>query len=622
MTGNFSSPTRQLSSQSQTFKREARRAQRAGFGRAAEQLYMTGTQAGIQEKATRNSGIRSAEEEVSTEAQQQRDIAAANAQRAGLIRQASLQNTGTTDTTKPKVETTGTTDTTKPKVETTGTTKPEVETTAPKIDYLKPYHPGVEQTQEEGDAIRRKALQDAYDKLTNPEGEAGSIKEILKKKAAAVPTPAQKAGPTFGELLGPLNAYFDKRDAEKKAAGVSGANDGQPQVGESGKPMQVGGANKLPQASMGTNTAAAEKDSTVLPTSQEKPSFASLFPVNPARVAASGLTATGATVRGAENLINTANDLRKTVGAMDATFAHAAQRAADTAGRSKVLQTAVDRNRELLFGAQRQAAQAQQEALAAKTMLGKPAAPGVAAPGARAAFESELGALKAEEKASRFAGKLGRTAEAMKTAAEKATNAAAARGGVAKDFNAAASRLNSLLPAARRGAAFLRTVNPALKVAGKAMAGIAPTLDVANSGIDAYKTLVKGASAEDLPDVATRSNDLLDSWDRNKGVGGQLASSIYNLTPAVFMGGGKTTTEGAALVNAAGQARNQALTAEGEARLEQMKNRLITSKGNDITKLRREIISDKDFAALPTDEKDKVSAQVRARRDALKSARK
>jgi hypothetical protein len=478
----------------------------------------------------------------------------------------------------------------------------------------------VEQTQEEGDAIRRKALQEAYDKLTNPTGAAGSLKELQKNSTA--PPPAAKPGPTFSELLDPLKDYFDKRDSEKKAAGVSGANDGQPQVGESGKPMQVGGANKPPQASTGTNTTAAEKNPTVFPTSQEKPSFASLFPVNPARVVASGLTATGATVRGAENLINTANDLRKTVGAMDATFAHAAQRAADTAGRSKVLQTAVDRNRELLFGAQRQAAQAQQEALAAKTMLGKPAAPGVAAPGARAAFESELGALKAEEKASRFAGKLGRTAEAMKTAAEKATNAAAARGGVAKDFNAVASRLNSLLPATRRGAAFLRTVNPALKVAGKAMAGIAPTLDVANSGIDAYKTLVKGASAEDLPDVAARSNDLLDSWDRNKGVGGQLASSIYNLTPAVFMGGGKTTTEGAALVNAVGQARNQVLTAEGEARLEQMKNRLITSKGNEITKLRREIISDKDFAALPMSEKDKVSAQVRARRDALKSARK
>jgi hypothetical protein len=84
------------------------------------------------------------------------------------------------------------------------------------MDYLKLRYPEVEQTREEGDAIRRKSLQDAYNKLANPTGIPGSTKEVLKKQAAPAPAPAK--GPTFKELLDPLNAYFDKREADKQDA--------------------------------------------------------------------------------------------------------------------------------------------------------------------------------------------------------------------------------------------------------------------------------------------------------------------------------------------------------------------------------------------------------------------
>lgn len=218
MTGNLSTPTRQLSSQAQTLKREARRAQRAGFSRAAEQLYLAGAHSSVQEKGTRGSGLRSAEEEMSTEAQLQKGAAASNAQRAANIQRsgqiqpvAPAQSSGQSVAPAQGIN----------QLQTPQATGEDSSTkTSPGIDYFSP-KTSVEQTKEEGDAIRRKALQDAYNKLTNPTGEAGSIKERLEQQVAKNPAQPAKKEPTFQELLDPLKAYFDKRDSEKRAAEVA-----------------------------------------------------------------------------------------------------------------------------------------------------------------------------------------------------------------------------------------------------------------------------------------------------------------------------------------------------------------------------------------------------------------
>lgn len=72
----------------------------------------------------------------------------------------------------------------------------------------------VEQTREEKDTVRREALQDAYDRLTNPSGEAGSMKEVSAQKVAATPAPpTTPTGPTMEELRAGLRESFDRRNA-------------------------------------------------------------------------------------------------------------------------------------------------------------------------------------------------------------------------------------------------------------------------------------------------------------------------------------------------------------------------------------------------------------------------
>ncbi len=235
--------TRSLSSPSQILKREARRAQRAGFKTAAEQLYAKGAATGFEERMARSSNIRSAEEEIAAERETQRSTAASNAERAALLRQGGLSSAVTTSA--PQRSTNASLNAALPdetatqyyarqrasRLETTPTAPtpastatvqspaPATKPATPAIDYLDTSgSPMVEQTREEKDMVRREALQDAYDRLTNPSGEAGSMKEVSAQKVATTPAPpTTPTGPTMEELRAGLRESFDRRNAINRA---------------------------------------------------------------------------------------------------------------------------------------------------------------------------------------------------------------------------------------------------------------------------------------------------------------------------------------------------------------------------------------------------------------------
>jgi hypothetical protein len=234
--------TRSLSSPSQVLKREARRAQRAGFRGVAEKLYGEGVATSLEEKEARGSNIRSYEEEVARDRTQQRAADLSNAQRAALLR-GETPASAPESTQSPARSTNASLNEARPGETATqfyarqresrmGTPKPAApaatasQTTqqpapAPKpaapIDYLDTSgSPMVEQTRAEKDMVRREALQSAYDRLTNPTGAAGSMAEVSAQqaKASAAPAaPTTPAGPTMSELVSGLRESFDRRNA-------------------------------------------------------------------------------------------------------------------------------------------------------------------------------------------------------------------------------------------------------------------------------------------------------------------------------------------------------------------------------------------------------------------------
>lgn len=234
--------TRSLSSPSQVLKREARRAQRAGFGDAASKIYTQGVATSLEEKEARGSNIRSYEEENKSRAYRGRAADLFNAQRAALLRGETPESTqsparstnaslnearpGETATQFYARQRESRMSTPKPAApaatasQTTQQPAPAPKPAAP-IDYLDTSgSPMVEQTRAEKDMVRREALQSAYDRLTNPTGAAGSMAEVSAQqaKASAAPAaPTTPAGPTMSELVSGLRESFDRRNAIRRS---------------------------------------------------------------------------------------------------------------------------------------------------------------------------------------------------------------------------------------------------------------------------------------------------------------------------------------------------------------------------------------------------------------------
>jgi len=297
--------TRSLSSPSQVLKREARRAQRAGFRETAEKLYEEGVATSLEEKEARGSNIRSYEEENKSRAYRERAKDLSNAQRAALLRGENPLDTAATSqqptrstnaslnearpgetatqfyarqresrmgTPKPSTASTSTSIrqpvpistpqpalTNPPQLAPASIRRPDLPSTpqpapatkpAASIDYLDTSgSPMVEQTRAEKDMVRREALQSAYDKLTNPTGAAGSMAEVgaQQAKASAAPAaPTTPAGPTMSELVSGLRESFDRSDRAKRKAEIAA------------RPVVIGGVT-MP-AGYGVPATQAQKD--------------------------------------------------------------------------------------------------------------------------------------------------------------------------------------------------------------------------------------------------------------------------------------------------------------------------------------------------------------------------
>jgi hypothetical protein len=144
-------------------------------------------------------------------------------------------------------------------------------------------------------------------------------------------------------------------------------------------------------------------------------------------------------------------------------------------------------------------------------------------------------------------------------------------------------------------------------------------IDIYNTGKLATE-LGMGVNLEDTSVVAPRSQEILQTMEEGgaSNIARQGLATAYNLVPARVGGGGKTATEGAAVVKAATDALNMGPAAEGELAVAKQAQAASERGADALKNLRRTMVSDAAYDAMTPTQKKQVMVAVAANRNATR----